>query len=195
MRRDFDEQVDVIARQRAVDDRHAHFSADLLDNLADSGPDLAVEHLEPVLGRPDDMVAMMKCRVATGGIADSVSVAEASIRLKSEGFLPKRDSKSAQSGSGMVLLGSIELAPHPPNHLKNNGYFLASVPVVIAGSNSWIKRDLVQAALPATQAKAYSSVRSERRRILPMPRRQSSLHAIARHAAWLRPSSSGAFSW
>ena len=97
MRRDFDEHVDVIARQRAGDDRHAHFSADLLDNLANSGPDLAVEHLEPVLGRPDDMGAMMKCRVATGGIADSGSVAEASIRLKSEQFLPKRDSKLART--------------------------------------------------------------------------------------------------
>ena len=149
MRRDFDEQVDVIARQRAVDDRHAHFSADLLDNLADSEPDLAVEHLEPVLGRPDDMVAMMKCRVATGGIADSVSVAEASIRLKSEGFLPKRDSKSAQSGSGMVLLGSIELAPHPPNHLKNNGYFLASVTVVVAGCNRRRKCRSSRLAIPS----------------------------------------------
>ena len=34
MRRDFDEQVDVIARQRAGDDRHAHFSADLRRSLA-----------------------------------------------------------------------------------------------------------------------------------------------------------------
>ena len=72
MRRDFHEHVDVIAGQCAVDDRHAHLAADLTDDLADPDPDLAVEHLEPVLGRPDDMVAMMKCRVATGGIAHSV---------------------------------------------------------------------------------------------------------------------------
>ena len=39
----------------------------------------------------------------------------------------------------MVLLGRIELDFHPSNHLKNNGYFLASVPVVIAGCNRFGK--------------------------------------------------------
>ena len=66
MRRDFDEHVDVIARQRAVDDRHAYLAAYLLAVVADPDPDLAMEHIEPVLERPGEMVAMMRCCVATG---------------------------------------------------------------------------------------------------------------------------------
>src|SRR5690606_8166448 len=71
VRRDFDEHVNVVARQGTVDDGHAHFSANLLDDLTHSEADLAMQHLEPVLRRPDEMVAMMKSRVATGRIAHS----------------------------------------------------------------------------------------------------------------------------
>lgn len=56
----------MIARQRAVDDRHAHLSADLADDLTHPQADLAVQHFVAVLGRPDDMVAMVKFRVTAG---------------------------------------------------------------------------------------------------------------------------------
>lgn len=69
MRRDLHEYMDVIARQGAVDDRHTHLGAHLPDDLAHPEPHLALEHLEPVLRRPDDVIAVMKSRVATGGIS------------------------------------------------------------------------------------------------------------------------------
>ena len=71
MRRDLDEHMDVIARQSAIDDRHTHFGADLPDNLTHPQPHFAMEHLEPVLRRPNEVIAMMKGRVATGRIAHS----------------------------------------------------------------------------------------------------------------------------
>lgn len=56
---------------------------------------LAMEHLEPIFRRPDEMVAMRKCRVTTATVAHSLteSKAQASIRLKPEGFLPVEDYK------------------------------------------------------------------------------------------------------
>ena len=60
------------ASQGAVDDLDAHLGAHLTDDLAHPEANLAVEHLEPALGRPDEMVAMVKSRVATGGVADSL---------------------------------------------------------------------------------------------------------------------------
>ncbi len=56
MRRYLDEHMDVIARQRAVDDRHAHFRAQLPDDLAHSEADLAMQHFVPVLRCPDEMM-------------------------------------------------------------------------------------------------------------------------------------------
>src|SRR5262245_21531972 len=49
VRRDFDEQVDMVARQGAVDNGDAHLSTDLPNDLAHPEPHLAVQHLEPVL--------------------------------------------------------------------------------------------------------------------------------------------------
>lgn len=60
MGRDFHEHVNVIARQHAIDDGHAHFVPHLPDDLAHPEADLAMEHLEPIFGRPDDVVAMVK---------------------------------------------------------------------------------------------------------------------------------------
>lgn len=71
VRRDFDEHMHAIARQGTVDDRHAHLGADLPDDLAHPETDFTVKHLEPILGCPDEMVAMMKCRMTTGRIAHS----------------------------------------------------------------------------------------------------------------------------
>ena len=64
--------MDVIARQGAVDDGHAHFVADLLDDLAHPEADITDEHLVPILRSPDDMVAMMKSRVTTLAVAHSL---------------------------------------------------------------------------------------------------------------------------
>lgn len=72
MRRDFDEHVDMIARQSAVDDGHSHFVADLPNDLADPEPDIADQHLVPVLRCPDEMVAMMECRVTAAAIRHSL---------------------------------------------------------------------------------------------------------------------------
>lgn len=47
------------------------------DDLANPQADLAMQHLEPVFGRPDEMIAMMAGRVATGRMAH-----RASLRLK-----------------------------------------------------------------------------------------------------------------
>ena len=72
MRQDFDEHVDVIAGQGAVDDRHARLCADLLDDLPDPQADVAMEHLEAVLRSPHEMIAMMECRVTTALVAHSL---------------------------------------------------------------------------------------------------------------------------
>ncbi len=97
MRRDIDEHMHVIARKSSIDDGHAQLIADLLDDLAHTEPDVAVQHLVAILRRPNEMIAMMKCCVKTGTIRHRLqteSLAEASIRLKSQGFLPERgDSK------------------------------------------------------------------------------------------------------
>lgn len=87
VRRYLHEHVHMIFRQSTVDDRHAHLGADLPDDLSDPEAHIADQHLVPILGRPNEMIAMMECRVTTGQIRHSLSVAEASIRLKSEGFL------------------------------------------------------------------------------------------------------------
>src|SRR3546814_539274 len=58
VRRDFDEHMDVVARQHAIDDRHPQLVANLLDDLAHPEPHLAMQHLEPIFRCPDDMIAM-----------------------------------------------------------------------------------------------------------------------------------------
>jgi hypothetical protein len=72
VRRDFDEHMDVVARQRTIDDGHTHFIADLSDDLAHPEAHIADEHLVPVLRRPNEMVAMMKSRVTTALVAHSL---------------------------------------------------------------------------------------------------------------------------
>src|SRR5665213_4571844 len=71
MWRDFDEHMHMVARKGTVDDGHAHLGADLPNDLAHPEANFPLEHLEPVLGRPDEMVAMMKCRVTAGRISHS----------------------------------------------------------------------------------------------------------------------------
>ena len=44
-----DKHVDVIVRQSAVDDRHAHLLADLPDDLPHPEPHRATQYLEPIL--------------------------------------------------------------------------------------------------------------------------------------------------
>ena len=68
MRRDLDEHMDVVARQRAIDDRHAHLGTDLPDDLSDPQAHFAPQHLEPIFRRPDEMIAMMEGGVTTGRI-------------------------------------------------------------------------------------------------------------------------------
>ena len=70
--RNLDEHVDVILRQGAVDDRHAHLLAHLPDDLAHPQADIANQHLVAILRRPDDVVAMMKSRVTTLAVAHSL---------------------------------------------------------------------------------------------------------------------------
>ena len=72
MGRDFDEHMDVIAREHAMNDGDAHLGTDLPDDLTHPQTDLAAQHLEPVFRRPDQMVAMVKSRVTTAVVAHSV---------------------------------------------------------------------------------------------------------------------------
>ena len=84
-----------------------------------------MEHLEPILERPDDMVAMMKCRVATGGIAHSESKAEASIRLKSDGFLFKRDSKEQIDAYAELKWAEVSRWETTPSPVEFDMYYSA----------------------------------------------------------------------
>ena len=72
-----------------------------------------MQHLVPVLWCPEDVVAMMKCRVTTLAVAHSESKAEANVRLKSEGFLPKWDPKlcADQLGLGDSLFHPVNGRP------------------------------------------------------------------------------------
>lgn len=72
MRRYLDEQVDMVARQGAVDDGHAQLRANLPDDVPHSDPHLALQCLVAVLGSPDDMVTMMENRVTAGRISHSL---------------------------------------------------------------------------------------------------------------------------
>lgn len=77
-----------------MDDGHTHFGTNLSDDLPNPQAHLAMQHLKPIFRCPDEMVAMIKSRVTTAAVVHSLaeSVAEASIRLKSEGFLLQGDS-------------------------------------------------------------------------------------------------------
>jgi hypothetical protein len=57
-----------------MDDGHAHLVAHLPDDLAHPQANLTVQDLEPVLRRPDEMVAMMECRVTTALVAHSLGL-------------------------------------------------------------------------------------------------------------------------
>lgn len=72
VRRDFDEHVDVVPRQCAVDDGHAHLVADLPDDLADPQAHITDQHFVPILRRPDEMVAMVECCVTTAAVRHSL---------------------------------------------------------------------------------------------------------------------------
>lgn len=63
VRRYLDEQMHVILRQCAVDDRYAHLGANLANDLAHPQALIADQHVVSILRRPDEMVAMMECRV------------------------------------------------------------------------------------------------------------------------------------
>ena len=69
VRRDFDEHVDVITRQRSADDGHAHLGANLPDDVAHPRADFAVKHLVTILGCPDDVIAVVKKRVTPSAVA------------------------------------------------------------------------------------------------------------------------------
>jgi len=47
-----------------MDDLHAQFAADLPDDLPHPQADLPMQHLEAVFWSPDNMIMMMKSRVA-----------------------------------------------------------------------------------------------------------------------------------
>lgn len=68
MGRHRDEHVDVIARQHALDDLHAHFTADLPDDVPHPLAQLALQHLVAILGDPDDVIAVVKNRVTAGAV-------------------------------------------------------------------------------------------------------------------------------
>jgi hypothetical protein len=65
VRRDFGEHMHIIARQGTVDDDQAQFVVHLPNDLSRLQADLALQHIETVVGSPDMMIAMMKCGVAT----------------------------------------------------------------------------------------------------------------------------------
>ena len=70
--RDFDEHVDMVAGEDAADDGDVELGADLLDDLSHAQPDFTVEDLEPVFGRPHDVVAMVKKRVTPAAVGHSL---------------------------------------------------------------------------------------------------------------------------
>src|ERR1035437_3379730 len=72
MRRYFDEHMDMIARQSAVDDGHPQFRADLPDDVPYPDANLSMQNLVAILWCPDDVVAMMKNRVTAGRISHSL---------------------------------------------------------------------------------------------------------------------------
>ncbi len=63
LRRDRDQQMDMVARQHALDDRHAQFGAGLADDIPDAPPQIAFEDLVSVFRRPDDVIPMVEYRV------------------------------------------------------------------------------------------------------------------------------------
>ena len=102
--RDFDEHVDMIARQRPADDGHAHLGADLPDDVAHPRADLAVKHLVTVLGRPDDVIAMVKKRVTAGRIACRASRRLKPFPTEVGGLIPK-------AGQSKIRASSLRLVP------------------------------------------------------------------------------------
>ena len=59
-RRDRHEQVDMIVGQDAADDCSSHLAADLANDFADPLTQRTLQHLEPVLSDPDNMIAVVK---------------------------------------------------------------------------------------------------------------------------------------
>jgi len=63
--RDLDEHMHMITRQSAVDDLHAQLAANLPDDLSHPQTHFTMQHLETVFWCPDNVITMMKCRVAS----------------------------------------------------------------------------------------------------------------------------------
>ena len=51
---------EVIVRQDALLDPHAHFTAGLADDFTQAHPHIAVQNLEPILRNPNDMISVKK---------------------------------------------------------------------------------------------------------------------------------------
>ena len=69
---DFDEHVDMVPRERTINDGDVHFGTHLPDDVAHPDPDPALEHLVAVLWRPDEVVAMVKNCVTAGAVGHSL---------------------------------------------------------------------------------------------------------------------------
>src|SRR5579862_1348309 len=71
MRWYLDEQMHMIARQRATDDVHAHLGANLPDNVADPDAYITDQNLVPIFRRPNDMESVVKEGVTAAAIRHS----------------------------------------------------------------------------------------------------------------------------
>ena len=106
IRRHIDEYVHV-ARQHALDDMHAQFGA-LADDLTDPLAHRALQHLVTILGRPNHVIAMVKCaccRIAVSRFtlrAASKSGRPLIRSLKRTGWKPVASIHSMDSESSLV---------------------------------------------------------------------------------------------
>src|SRR3546814_7808703 len=82
VRWNFDEHMDVVARQHTIDDGHPQLVANLLDDLAHPQADLAMQHLEPIFRRPADMVAMVRSEEHTSELQSLMRISYAVFCLK-----------------------------------------------------------------------------------------------------------------
>ena len=95
--RDRHEHVDVIGRQHAADDVDTLLAAHLATDIADPKSNIACQHLVAILGRPDEVIAVIENAVAAGGILHDRILGKMNLRPGSGSFFRGYDHKTILS--------------------------------------------------------------------------------------------------
>ena len=136
-----DKHVDVIARQHALDDLHAHFTADLPHNVPHRLPQFPLQHLVAILGDPDDVIAVIKNRMTAGAVGQGSSQSPS----KDGGLKPKSGKSNRVIHLRLRRITTIgPMRSSPPGDPHAAGFMLLSVVSAIDELRNGVARNPVR---------------------------------------------------